>query len=234
MHVIAMPLVAHDWDASALWTLAHVALAAALLVLPIALAVRYTATSDGWWERGFERYDAVSRTGLTPEEVDRVAAETREYLSNDEPVLEVTVNGESFYSEREILHMVDVKRLMSRVYDAGWASLGFIVAFLVFIAWRAERAIRGIARSLLFACGLVAIAFVVLAVFGLSGFDSAFRQFHLIFFTNDLWQLTSRDALIQLFPQRFFFDTTLLIGGAVLIPLAAISGVSWYALRRFG
>ena len=34
----------------------------------------------------------------------------------------------------------------------------------------------------------------------LTGFDSAFRNFHLLFFTNDLWQLSSRDGLIQLFP----------------------------------
>ncbi len=214
------------------WTLAHLALALALLVLPIALAVRYAATSDAWWERGFERYDAVSRTGLTPEEVDRVAAETRDYLSNDDELLTVSVGGAPFYSEREVLHMVDVKRLMARVYDAGWAALGYIIAFIAFVLWRAERALRSLARSVLIACGIVAIAFVALAIFGLSGFDSAFRSFHLIFFTNDLWQLSSRDALIQLFPQRFFFDTTLLIGAAILVPLAALSGVSWWVLRR--
>lgn len=214
------------------WTLAHLALALALLVLPIALAVRYAATSDSWWERGFERYDAVARTGLTPEEVDRVAAETRDYLSNDDELLTVSVEGVPFYSEREVLHMVDVKRLMSRVYDAGWAALGFIIAFAAFTFWRADRALRSLARSILTACGIVAVAFVALAIFGLSGFDSAFRSFHLIFFTNDLWQLTSRDALIQLFPQRFFFDTTVLISAAILVPLTALSAASWFVLRR--
>ena len=214
------------------WTLAHLALALALLVLPVALAVRYASTSDAWWQRGFERYDAVSRTGLTPEEVDRVAAETREYLSNDDELLSVSVAGAPFYSEREVLHMVDVKRLMARAYDAGWAALGYIIAFAAFVLWRAERALRSLARSVLFACGIVAVAFIALAIFGLSGFDSAFRNFHLLFFTNDLWQLSSRDALIQLFPQRFFFDTTLLIGAAILVPLAVLSAVSATYLWR--
>ena len=121
------------------WTLAHLALALALLVLPVALAVRYASTSDAWWQRGFERYDAVSRTGLTPEEVDRVAAETREYLSNDDDkLLSVSVDGVPFYSEREVLHMVDVKRLMARVYDAGWAALGYIIAFAAFVLWQSR------------------------------------------------------------------------------------------------
>lgn len=214
------------------WTLMHSALALALLVLPIALAVRYAATSESWWERGFERYDAVSRTGLTPAEVDRVAAETRDYLANDDDLLNVSVDGAPFYSEREVLHMVDVKRLMARVYDAGWAALGFIIAFAIITFWRSKQALRRLARSILSACGIVALVFVVLAIIALSGFDAAFRSFHQIFFTNDLWQLTSRDSLIQLFPQRFFFDTTVLIALAILIPLTTLSALSWFIVRR--
>ena len=94
-----------------------------------------------------------------------------------------------------------------------------------------------LARSTLSACGVVALLVVVLGIIGISGFDSAFRQFHLLFFTNDLWQLSSRDGLIQLFPQRFFFDTTLLIGGVTLafVGIAgAGSGVYLWQLRRKG
>ena len=144
----------------------------------------------------------------------RVAQETRDYLTNDAERLEVDVGGAPFYSEREILHMIDVKRLMARTFDAGWAALGFIIAFVAVTAWRSRgRVLPALARSTLSACGVVALLVVVLGVIGLTGFDSAFRNFHLLFFTNDLWQLSSRDGLIQLFPQRFFFDTTLLIGG---------------------
>jgi integral membrane protein (TIGR01906 family) len=213
-------------------TLAVLALAVALFTLPVALSVRYATTSASWWERGFERYDATGRTGLPQDEVLRVAQETRDYLTNDEARLNVEVGGTAFYSEREILHMIDVKRLMARTFDAGWAALGYIIAFGLFVAWRAEHALRRLARSILTACGVVALAFVALALFVLSGFDSAFRSFHLLFFTNDLWQLSSRDGLIQLFPQRFFFDTTVLIGAAILVPLTALSVASWFVLRR--
>ena len=219
-------------------TIAAVALALSLFVLPVALSVRYTATSASWWERGFERYDATRRTGLPQDEVLRVAAETREYLANDDERLDVTVNGASFYSEREILHMIDVKRLMSRVYDAGWAALGFIIAFVAVTIWRSgRRTASALARSVLSACGVVALLVAVLGVIGIAGFDAAFRQFHLLFFTNDLWRLSSRDGLIQLFPQRFFFDTTLLIGGVTLIFVVAAGGLSaayLWRIRRGG
>ncbi len=228
-----MNLIALWLSTRLVFTLAHIALALALLVLPIAFAVRYAASSDDWWQRGFDRYDAVARTGLTPAEVDRVAAETRDYLASDDERLAVSVDGVPFYSEREVLHMVDVKRLMARVYDAGWGSLGYIIAFAAFILWRAGRAaLRTLARSVLLACGLAVAAVVILGGIGLSGFDAAFRDFHLIFFTNDLWQLSSRDALIQLFPQRFFFDTTLLIGGVTLAFVAVAGALSATVLWR--
>ncbi len=213
--------------------LAEVALAIALFTLPVAFTVRYATTSASWWERGFERYDATGRTGLTQDEVLRVAQETRDYLTNDDERLDVEVSGTPFYSEREILHMVDVKRLMARTFDAGWAALGFIIAFVALTAWRNRAdAMSALARSTLSACGVVALVVVVLGIIGISGFDSAFRNFHLLFFTNDLWQLSSRDGLIQLFPQRFFFDTTLLIGGATLIFVVACGALSATYLWR--
>ncbi|MDE2967177.1 MAG: TIGR01906 family membrane protein [Chloroflexota bacterium] len=219
-------------------TLAEVALAIALFTLPVAFSVRYATTSASWWERGFERYDASGRTGLPQDEVLRVAQETRDYLTNNAERLDVEVAGAPFYSEREILHMIDVKRLMARTFDAGWAALGLIVAFVALTVWRHRRgAAAALARSTLTACGVVALLVVVLGIIGISGFDSAFRQFHLLFFTNDLWQLSSRDGLIQLFPQRFFFDTTLLIGGVTLafvVAAGAASAIYLWHQRRGG
>ena len=147
------------------------------------------------------------------------------------------VAGASFYSEREILHMIDVKRLIGAHFDAGWAALGFIIAFVGNHSVRSgNEPLRPLARSVLTACGIVALLVVVLGVIGITGFDAAFRNFHLLFFTNDLWQLSSRDGLIQLFPQRFFFDTTLLIGGVTLIFVLAAGGISavylWRERRR--
>ena len=78
----------------------------------------------------------------------------------------------------------------------------------------------------------MALLVVVLGVIGIAGFDSAFRNFHLLFFTNDLWQLSSRDGLIQLFPQRFFFDTTMLIGGVTLVFVVACGALSATYLWR--
>ena len=191
-------------------------LAVAVLTVAISGAVRFAATSTWWWERGFERFDAAGRTGLGEEEVQRIGAEVREYLADDQERLEVRYGGDlRFFSEREVQHMVDVKVLMERTWIAGLAATALLGAILAgAMIGRRRLDCAAAARVAVIGGGLGVAIIAVLAVVATAGFDDAFRQFHLLFFTNDLWQLTSRDRLIQLFPQRFFFETTLLIGGA--------------------
>ena len=218
------------------------ALTLAIFTLAVAASVRFAATSEWWWERGFERYDAPRRTGMSAAEVSRVGAEVRNYLRNDAERLTVQrtlADGREvpMFSEREVVHMIDVKRLMARTWDAGWAAFGLIAASLIALAAHALRrgrraGLMWFARAAATAGGVIVTLVVVLAVVAMAGFDEAFRQFHLLFFTNDLWQLTSADALIQLFPQRFFFDTTLLIGAAIIIPAAVIAVLGRLLARR--
>ena len=214
-------------------TIAEFLLAVALFTLPIAFSVLYATTSAAWWERGFEKYDATRRTGLSQTEVLRVAEETRDYLTNDQERLTVAVDGMPFYSEREVQHMVDVKVLMTHLFEAGWAALGYLLLFLAAAALLLKRqAPRALAASFLRASLMVGALAVILGLIGLADFDAAFRQFHLLFFTNDLWQLSSQDRLIQLFPQGFFADTTLLIGGVTLGFLVLVGLSSFWYLRR--
>jgi len=70
----------------------------------------------------------------------------------------------------------------------------------------------------------------LLAVVGLmivTNFDWFFYQFHLLSFANDFWQLDpTRDYLIMLFPQGFWFDVTLLIAITTAV-LAVVVIVQW-------
>ena len=52
----------------------------------------------------------------------------------------------------------------------------------------------------------------------LAGFEDVFYAFHVISFANDLWQLDpSRDYLIAMFPEGFFFDATMWIAGLTIV-----------------
>jgi integral membrane protein (TIGR01906 family) len=67
-------------------------------------------------------------------------------------------------------------------------------------------------------------------------FDRFFLQFHLISFANDLWQLDpTKDYLIMLFPQGFWYDATLFcaLGTVVMaVVLAGMAGGYLLLIRR--
>lgn len=230
----AVPVAVQPW----LWRVAVALFVVAVLTLPIAWAVRFSAESGWWWERGFDVYNVENRTGLPRAEVDRAGAELRAYFQSDDRFVAITVTDaagtqKALFTPREVQHLVDVKRLLVRTYDAGWASIGFIIAFVAGVLyWRRRRALPSLARASYVAGVGVVTTIFALGVVAVTGFDGAFRQFHLLFFTNDLWKLSTRDSLIQMFPQGFFFETTMLIGAAT-IGFALLLGCSgWWYLRR--
>ncbi len=70
------------------------------------------------------------------------------------------------------------------------------------------------------------------AVGVLVGFDDLFRQFHVLSFSNDFWQLSpARDHLIQMYPRGFWFDATLGIG-LIAAAQGALLAILGYAYLR--
>jgi integral membrane protein (TIGR01906 family) len=75
---------------------------------------------------------------------------------------------------------------------------------------------------------------LVLAVglLSLVGFDQLFLAFHLVSFSNDLWQLDpSRDYLIAMFPEGFFLDATLWIVASTVAEAALLAAVPMALMR---
>jgi len=70
----------------------------------------------------------------------------------------------------------------------------------------------------------------------LLGFDQLFWQFHLISFANELWMLDpTKDYLIMLFPQGFWYDATLfcaLSTAGLAIILGGVAGGYLLVSRR--
>ena len=214
------------------------AICVVILAIPITWGVRFTAQSGFWWNRGFDSHEAENKTGLSRSEIQRVGSELRNYFLNDDLEIHTTVylpNGtiEQFFSARETEHLIDVKHLLNRTYEIGWASLGITFMFLLAILLIRERNVRlMLAKTTMHASLMASITIIALGCIAVAGFGNAFRDFHLIFFTNDLWKLSSEDRLIQLFPQSFFFETTMLIGVLALAFPCFIWGGCWLYQRK--
>ena len=191
--------------------------------------VRWVISAPLLYSYGFDKYGSAEASGIERDELLRVGAAFRDYFNNDEELLEVRAvrNGvlTSIYNDREIAHMVDVKRLVRGVWDVHVATGGFIAAFLLAGALVYRRRWPRMAAMLAGWGGAVTLGLVaVVGVAVLVGFEGLFLAFHLVSFSNDLWLLDPRrDVLLMMFPQGFFFEATLWIVGATVVEAALLA-----------
>ena len=73
------------------------------------------------------------------------------------------------------------------------------------------------ARLLRRAAAGIGLAALALAIFFAVAFDVAFAAFHALFFRAGTWQFGPESNLIRLFPEPFWFETSLLAGGSILV-----------------
>ena len=199
--------------------------------------VRVAAMEPRVYEYSFSQYDAVERTGIERAQLDRAAREIVDYFRNDESQLatRVVVDGreEALFNPREVQHMQDVKALFRTVFRLHEIAFVYVVGYVAAVfLWSRERPLRRLGRQCQLAGGLTAGVMAGGAVAVLVGFDSLFRQFHLLSFANDFWQLNPRtDHLIQMFPQGFWFDVSLVVGLVTIAQGALLALAGWAYVR---
>jgi len=187
------------------------------------------AVNSAWlYKYGFDKYDIGSTTGLADSELEKAAVGLISYFNSDEEHIDLTVmkNDRPFvlFNQREIIHLKDVKGLIWLGYRVLLGTLiyalGYTVASLV---WGKRRYWRQLAGGVVGGGSITLALMLALGLGTLLGFDQLFLQFHLLSFSNELWQLDpARDYLIMLFPQGFWYDATLFcalgtVGMAVIL-----------------
>jgi integral membrane protein (TIGR01906 family) len=152
--------------------------------------------------------------GFTQQDRLRLAPIALDYLLNDEEIsflgdLEFG-DGSPLYNERELSHMVDVKRLVTTGLRI-WYGLLALFAALGLWAWRGGWLAQ---YRLMLASGgrLTVILIGVLLVITVVNFNQIFVGFHSIFFEGDSWLFLFSDTLIRLFPLRFWQDVFIFVG----------------------
>jgi len=206
-----------------------------ILALPVALVtsnIRILANTPAVYSYAFDRYNAEDSTGLSRADLDSTAAALRTYFNDGEPAFyhQVTEGGlsESVFNARETRHMQDVKRLFVWSDRAQEATTVYVLLYVVaFFVWSNEGEARQLAKQCLVALAVGAIAVGGIGIFAAFGFEAAFTRFHELLFTNDFWQLDPQtDHLIQMFPEGFWRDVTIMLGAMCAIEAALVGGVS--------
>jgi integral membrane protein (TIGR01906 family) len=203
--------------------LAQVTLAALLPLLLVALSARAVMTplflSIEYQRPGFP----ADPYGLTTEQRLRYAPLALTFLIEGRPtgfLGESTFeDGRALFNIRELGHMADVQIVTQSIFGLAWiaAVVGAVCALVL-----ALRDPSALARALR-AGGLLAVGLVVaVAVSAVVAWDTFFTAFHQLFFAGGTWVFAYSDTLIRLFPEQFWFDAALTVGGLTLLGALAL------------
>ena len=204
------------------------------MALPFALIttnVRIAISELVVYDYAVRHYGAEEASGIPESELIRANRQIHSYLTNsgEGSLAPIVVNArgetEALFNVRETAHMADVRDLVAALFSVQVLVLGTIVSLAVamLVLWPP----RALAAAAVYGSVLTACVLGLLSLVALSGFDSAWSQFHVLAFANDFWELDpDRDHLIQMYPEAFWFDSTMLIGVATLFEAVVISGVS--------
>ena len=115
------------------------------------------------------------------------------------------------YNDRELEHMLDVKNVVRGAMTVLEISIIFLIILTIwawFGKWRLEY-LKGLERG-----GILVLVFIgIIIISALTIFNYIFVLFHEIFFKAGTWSFLYSDTLIRLFPERFWQDTFLVVGG---------------------
>ena len=144
------------------------------------------------------------------------------------------VNGSALFNERELRHLDDVKALTGVTFRAA------MLAILVFTAAMLRCRRKGLIASALLRGALLTIGLLVsIVVLAVVSWDQIFTGFHRLFFEGGTWYFAYSDTLIRLFPEQFWFDAVLFLGGLTAVESLLLAWLTtgkrgvWHSQRRW-
>jgi integral membrane protein (TIGR01906 family) len=131
------------------------------------------------------------------------------------------------YNAKELTHLDDVAGItkLFQILLLVSAVAGLAVGLLLY----ARRELNVLLNACISGSAITITLTGCLVIWSLIDFNSLFYLFHIVSFSNELWLLDpSRDYLIMMFPQGFFFESAIwlvssIIGLAILVLLACLA-----------
>jgi len=174
------------------------------ILIIISGCLNFIIRSSLIYDYNISTYSIESRTSLPLEKIKEVNLSIRTYFFDEKELLDVDI-----YSDKEVLHMKDVKSVMSFIFDLSKIlSIIFCILTFVLTSYLGVYLYKLIFNSLI----LFSSILILLGTSFLLFFQELFIIFHKIAFNNDLWILNpNKDYLLMMYPEDFFRDVAVLI-----------------------
>ena len=182
------------------------------MIFLILASVLITVNSRSFYTKQYEKNNTRAATGMSAADLDRATNLLLNYLSGKRDDLNLTVNKNGVprqvFDERETAHMVDVKALYQNAQYALMLSwFAFVLLWAMIIKkYKAEFA-HLMLSGYKFTVVLTVIMCIFLGVAFTTGFNTFWNNFHMVFFSNDLWLLDPKiSTMINMFPLPFWLS----------------------------
>ena len=134
-----------------------IAAAAFVVCVPVLLVltnVRIAATEERVFDYGFSAYNVPAVTGLERAQMDAAAHEIVRYFTSGDSnsLLDIRVqtptgSAQPLYSDREVIHMRDVKQLFQFFFRVHEVAFAYIVVYVAGVyLWAREQSLLRLAR----------------------------------------------------------------------------------------
>jgi len=173
-----------------------------LFISSILAVIFYVCFDINFYKNFYQKENLASSIGTSSDSLINNTQNLLNYLNKKEQL------NTDWFSEKDILHMVDVQNLYTFSYNIMiYCLLTLIISTIIIIL-----ILRG--KSLLYITKIfnkVLLLFIVL-VGGLSAviaynFNSFWIKFHTTLFSNELWLLSPNESnLIKMVPEEFFIS----------------------------
>lgn len=203
-------------------------------VLLLSSSLAWAANSLWLYQYGADKYHvretlADSGLKLTDSELEQIYSRLISYFNSGEEYISLTqTRGNQqieVFTPEEVIHFKDVKGLIWLDYRLLLGTLIYILVYaLVSLLWRRQKYWRGLAWGIVGGSSLTLAMMLTLGLGTLLGFERLFRQFHLLFFSNEFW--SAKGYMLMLFPEDFFYDAALFCAVATASVAVIWGGIS--------
>jgi len=168
--------------------------------------------------------------GLTTEDRLYYAPYALNYLLNSADISYLSdltfPDGMRLFNSRELRHMHDVKSVTRFAFQLlTGITVATVAISIILLKNPANRfhVKRGIFNGAILTLGLI----VSVTLVALVSWNTFFVDFHQLFFSGESWLFAYSDTLIRLFPEQFWFDASLAIGGLTTLMAGVLLAVAW-------
>lgn len=201
-----------------------------IILIVLITSINVWSFNDHYYQKIYDTNQTAQSMKMSKESLDDATQVLLDYLKDNRDNLDLVVEVDSqpvaMFNQKEIDHMVDVKKLYQGVlFIRSFSIITLVISAISLIVMLKRDSGFFVWRGFKLTITTFAILLAVLGVYIMTDFNGFWNQFHEVFFTNDLWILNPKtDRLINMVPLSFFNGLVNRIVVSIIVSLGVITG----------